>query len=44
MSTDKHVEAILLDLDKVNKMRSIYNPENIAPIINKDPRFKENIK
>ncbi len=32
----------ILELDKPNKMRRKYDPENIASIINEDPRFKEN--
>lgn len=30
------------EFDKPNKMRRKYDPKNIASIINKDPRFKEN--
>lgn len=32
----------ILELDKPNKMRRKYDSKNIASIINKDPRFKEN--
>ena len=39
--TKETVSMTVQEFDKPNKMRRVYNAENIASVINKDPRFKK---
>lgn len=39
--TKETVSMTVQEFDKLNKMRRVYNAENVASVINEDPRFKK---